>query len=508
MAAAAFLRFNRLDSNPGWYSDEGTLADIARNFGEGRMAYLAIDQSVLLAARMPIAPLLAALLAPLADDRVQALRWIGAGSGVLTAALVAVLVQRVARSRGLGLLSGAVLALYPPAVFYNRIGFSYNLLGPLVVMVLGGLWLYLEEGRRFGLAVAVAAVGLGSLVDLMALSLLGPLILVVAVRRGRDLAWAVPLALVPLLGYAAWMLASAPQAFGYDLGFIAQRLGAIPWWAQLPLVVLNFGTLLLEDPWWLPALAGLLLARPRRWSLLLLSMLVLPLILVGRSAGLAGLRRYSISPFFPLIAIGVAALVWAGAPWVLSLGRDAIRRQLDRVRWAARPGAGRWIADRLVALGSAGLLFLLVGSPLTISTLRLITETRNGFVTDHDWAYLPVGPAGRTADFVNRSAGQAVVIASPALGWALNVPTADFQQSLAYRGEISADYPTDVPRDRFRLAADYELAGLAVVDPIWREWGAVHLPGMVEMLEAIESWPVVWEEGPIQVYRNPGADPG
>jgi hypothetical protein len=95
------------------------------------------------------------------------------------------------------------------------------------------------------------------------------------------------------------------------------------------------------------------------------------------------------------------------------------------------------------------------------------------------------------------------VVASPALAWALKPQTADFQQSLAYRGEPTADYPSDVPLDRFEFEADYSRAGMAVVDPIWREWGAVHLGGVREMLQQIEAWPVVWEEGDIQVHQNP-----
>ena len=65
------------------------------------------------------------------------------------------------------------------------------------------------------------------------------------------------------------------------------------------------------------------------------------------------------------------------------------------------------------------------------------------------------------------------------------------------------DYPPEVPRERFEFEADFERARMAVVDPIWREWGAVYLGGVQEMLRFIESWPVVWEEGEIRVYQNP-----
>ena len=504
MAVAGYLRFSNLQTNPGWYSDEGTLADITRHLMEGRVQVLAINQSTLLAARMPLAPLLASGFTPPGANPLQTLRLMAATSGVLTTGLLFLLANRITGSQGYGLLSGGLLAIYPPAVFYSRIGFSYNLLAPLVVVALGGLWFYLDQQSRAGLVAASLAIGAGSLIDLMMISLAAPLILVMLVHRKRDLAWGIPLFLAPVLGYAAWMLIRVPDASMFDLRFIATRLGAIPWWAQLPLVVYNFGTLILSDPWWAPALIGLLLARPRNWRLLQLTAFLFPLIVLGRSAGLAGLRLYSISPLFPFIGLGTASLLWTGIPWLLGIAREAIQIQLHKIRWCAGPGAGAWVNSRLIALGSAGVLFLVVISPFMISALELVTAVRTEFKPENDWAYLPVEPGRRAAAFVNESVGsEDLVVASPALAWALGGRATDFQQSLAYRGETSADYPADVPRDRFEFEADYERAGLAVVDPIWREWGAVHLGGVREMLRQIEGWPVVWEEGEIQVHQNP-----
>ena len=503
-AVAGYLRFTNLQTNPGWYSDEGILADITRHWMEGRVQVLAINQSTLLAARMPLAPLLASEFTPLGASPLQTLRLMAATSGVLTTGLVFLLANRVTGSLGLGLLSGGLLAIYPPAVFYSRIGFSYNLLAPLGVVALGGLWFYLDQQSRAGLAAASLAIGIGSLIDLMMISLAAPLIVVILVSRKRDLAWGIPLFLGPLLAYGSWMLLRAPDAFWFDLRFIASRLSAIPWWAQLPLVVYNFGTLILSDPWWAPALIGLMLARPRRWRLLMLTVFLLPLILLGRSAGLAGLRLYSISPLFPFIGLGIANLVWAGVPWLLGIAREAIQLQLQRIRWCATAGAGTWVNNRLIALGSAGGLFLLVISPFMVSALELVTDVRTEFEPENDWAYLPVEPGRRAAAFINRSVGsEELVVASPALAWSLEGRATDFQQSLAYRGEASIDYPREVPPDRFEFGADYERAGLAVVDPIWLEWGAVHLGGVTEMLRQIKSWPVIWEEGEIQVYQNP-----
>ncbi|MGH2620059.1 MAG: hypothetical protein ACRDHG_05745, partial [Anaerolineales bacterium] len=82
MAVAGYLRFTNLQTNPGWYSDEGILADITRHLNEGRVQVLAIDRSTLLAARMPLAPLLASAFTALGASPLETLRLMAAISGV------------------------------------------------------------------------------------------------------------------------------------------------------------------------------------------------------------------------------------------------------------------------------------------------------------------------------------------------------------------------------------------------------------------------------------------
>jgi hypothetical protein len=47
-----------------------------------------------------------------------------------------------------------------------------------------------------------------------------------------------------------------------------------------------------------------------------------------------------------------------------------------------------------------------------------------------------------------------------------------------------------------------------VVDNLWRNWGAVHIPGALALLRAVETgWRRVFEAGAVQVYRNPDVRP-
>ena len=507
LAAAGYLRFTQLAENPGWYSDEGTIADIAQNMAEGKVQYLALGRSTLLAARLPLMPGLLSLLLSNSQNTLLTLRGMTASLGVLSTLLLYLLVRTSlgTAARATALLAGLLHAVYPFAVFYNRIGFSYNLLTPLLLIAAGGFWFYLDRGRRVGLAVAALAIGLGAVTDLMMISLTAPFVLVALVRRGRDVLWGVPLLALPFGAYAVAMLLRDAPAFLFDVQFTLGRLTVVPWWAQLPLLTLNLGALALSDPWWIPAVIGLLLLRPPRWRLLMLALLCLPLLVLGRSSGLAGLRRYSISPLFPLVALGMSNLLALGLPWILRFAQVTLQEALARVRWLSGSPRSDWLRRRLVALGSAGTVFLLGLTPLLISTVDLVNRVQRGFHPENDWAYVPARDGAAAAALVNqRSAPTDLVLASPAVAWMLDAQAADFQQALAFDGRPSVDFPPDIPRERFVFDAGFDRAAYVIVDRIWLEWGALHIEGVADMLEQLGSWHRIGQQGDLEIYGREG----
>ena len=86
---AAYLRLANLPDNPGWYTDEGTHLDIAQNLLRGRTQYLALTQSTLLVARMPLFEmLLVGVMRLSGNEGIGALRALTGGLGVLSTALL------------------------------------------------------------------------------------------------------------------------------------------------------------------------------------------------------------------------------------------------------------------------------------------------------------------------------------------------------------------------------------------------------------------------------------
>src|SRR3989304_3863128 len=181
LGLSAYLRLENLVENPGWYSDEGTLLNIAHYLLQGDVRYLVINQSTLLVARLPLFPLILAGISRFFGEGMEVLRTLTAVLGLLSVGMCYLVVRRALERDGrwLALLSALMMAIYPPAVLYSRLGFSYNLLTPLVLLVFWGCWEYIDRGRRAGLTLAALALGVGSLSDLMILSLVVPVVVVV-----------------------------------------------------------------------------------------------------------------------------------------------------------------------------------------------------------------------------------------------------------------------------------------------------------------------------------------
>jgi hypothetical protein len=47
------------------------------------------------------------------------------------------------------------------------------------------------------------------------------------------------------------------------------------------------------------------------------------------------------------------------------------------------------------------------------------------------------------------------------------------------------------------------LKAQVILDPLARKFAILVIPGMGELIKQVEQWPLAFEAGDIQVYRNP-----
>ncbi|MBZ0303212.1 MAG: glycosyltransferase family 39 protein [Anaerolineae bacterium] len=485
---AAVLRLHRVEQTPGWFSDEGTHLAIARSLLAGRVQYLALNQSTLLAARLPLFEILLTGSAQVGGLSIGTLRTL---TGLLGTVSVALLyrVVRAATGRRIALLAALMLAIDPQAVLYNRLGFSYNLLAPLVLLALWGLVTYRQGGTRSGLALAAGAIGIGCVSDVMMSAFALPLLVLVLRTRPRDAWWSIGLMVLPFAIYAGLMLADAPDAFWFDLSYTLTRLGGKPLSDQLRGLALNYTILLTQDAWFLAGLIGLFLVPVRALRNSALLLLLVPIAVLGRTVALYNLSAYYLIPLLPLLAIGLGTF--------LDRAFEFVRTTIE-ASWTTSSAAVRM----LLSIGAASLLIV---TPLSISLDDTLRKVETVYPTDIDPFLIDPASAQQVADYLNtHSQGDDLIIASPAIAWMFTAHVADFQMSAAAAGQATPHLPANIPADRWAFDPHFDQAQYAVVDPLWRNWGAVHIPAAAAMLAEIEGrWSLVYESGTIQVYRRP-----
>lgn len=512
LGLAAYLRLWNVETNPGWYSDEGTDINIASNLLRGRVQYMALGQSTLLVARMPLFPFLLAASFGLLGEGIGTLRYLTGGLGTLSVGLLYLLV-RVVRGRDdvpLALLAALMYAIYPNAVIFSRLGFGYNMLTPIVLLMAASLWKYFQTGRRLWLIMTTLLVGIGMWSMLMMLAFIPVLLILVSSRRWRDLPWCMAFLVLPVTGYVAFMWTQGPEAFLFDARFTLSRLSAVPLIAQPAIIALNFGRILARDYWFAPGLVGLFLLQWVVWRRYALLLLLAPLIALARTtSGLSSLGFYYLIPIFPFVALGVASLVRYGTANVLEVATDGVSAMYAGWGWAPRRQMGTWIQIRLRVLVGAFALFLVVVAPFLESTMFQMGQV---WVKYEAAQALPgsgmllVAPvdAERVALYVNEHVdSDDLVIASPGVAWLLHAHVADFQQSLAATGVATEHFPANMPTDRFVYDARYGRARYVIIDPVWRNWAVRVMPAVAAMVREVEQWPLVLRAGEIEVYQNP-----
>ncbi len=522
---AAGLRLINLSDNPGWYTDEGTHLDIARHLANGQIRYLAITGSTLLFAKLPLFEGMLAGLVRLFGVKMITLRGLTAGLGILSVMVLFWALQCISGSspsrphprspygrsapspnwrggkpepeRRLGVrlkteqahmnfptLSAILLAIYPAAVLYSRFGFSYNLLAPLFILCWLGMVQYRREHHRKWLVLASIAAGLGTITDIMAITLLPPIILIVTLTNWKDLLWSLPLIALPFAIYLGLMLIHNPDALLFDLRFTLDRLGSPPLPDQIRTLIQNYTILMTEDIWFPLGVIGLfaLSDRDLRWISLLF--FHFPILAMGRTVALHSLTFYYMIPLLPFIAVGIAALVGFIRSFVTNLPVAISQSPLhDRMKYA---------------------LPVAICGVLLFSSYQTFRQVNQGFHIPIDSFLIKPEDARQAAQYVNAHAQPGdVVIASPGVAWLIEGDVADFQMAMAAAGQVTPHLPADLPPERFAFDPRFEEARFVMVDPLWDTWAIIHIPGLSDELLTIRNRGTAFQSGSIEVYEEP-----
>ncbi len=185
---------------------------------------------------------------------------------------------------------------------------------------------------------------------------------------------------------------------------------------------MNYFFLLSREPWFVPAIIGLFLLRPARLRYATLALFLLPLLAISRTVGLNSvLGFYYLSPLLPFVALGMAGLLFYGTPVVVRTTQDGVVYLLEHWGWEADTPMQSWVETRLRALAGGLGVFIILLSPLLVSTIFLFADVQRGYQTDLDPVLVDPRSAREVAAWVNSNSElDQVVIASPAVAWLLS----------------------------------------------------------------------------------------
>lgn len=495
VALSAYLRFHNLDTNPGWDADEGYNINIAWNLSQGRLQMYALSYAFV---QHP--PLFYALLAPIfgiMGANILALRILASVFGLLTNIVLFFLARDLAGQK-VAFFSSAMFAIYPVAVAFNRLGYTYNQLMFFAILCLYSCWRFLaasnQKPRTAWAVGAGLAAGLGATTDQEGAFLIAFVIAVVALARRKCLLVAAASSLVLPLAYVMTMLALVPGDFIYDLQHNVGRVSENGPLVEALITAFNYEQFL-DFSYWLPmGIVGLFLLRDRKAKLVVIGFFFLMLVFILKIRNPNPFFRTAI-PVLPIAALGMGVFTESAVRhlfhWGQQLWEDALG---DRAKRFQSPA---------ITLVTFVILFL----PLGVMAATDLVEVQTKLPTsiDNFLANAP-GDAVAMADVLNeRARRDDLVLASSNVSWLLRARTADLLQAVAAEGGGTAFYPANLPRHRFVYDAKAQSARFVVVDDFSRLWSS-YMPQERGILDQVTgSWKKVYQVGEYQVFENPGA---
>lgn len=491
-----YLHLAHLAWVPGWYPDEGSDINIAKNLGQGRFQYFAIQGTPLVAARTPLFHLSLILAAKFLDYDIFTARLVVAIYNLLTVLALYLVVKQMFNEQ-MALLTITIWVLTPTFLLYHRMAFTYNVQTLFYVLGWWASWRFAETLHGRWLFLAALAAAAAYMAAPIGLGLVLAMALIVLWYRPRWLFWFLPVAALPGLAYIALLYLRTPQSLLEDLSIQSFRGGGFS-----ALSLLSNYKLWFDWAGWIGlGVIGLLGIDNKRIGRITQFIFFVNLIFVMRF-GPGELSFHRFLQLLPFVAFGAANLLLKVGNWLTqeAEGDAGIIAQRLPMLMRYRPllrqilVLGMWMLVLSFVVTQAVWDFGLIGYGKSVPFYRLIDDV------------LVHNPADALAvtDYVNqRIERQDIVLASPHIAWRIRANATDFEQFLAYQGLFTNNFAYGVAKERFEFPLLLEKTKFVIVDNMWTEWAVGVMPLLEGYLRQIESWDLVLKRGNFKVYRNP-----
>jgi len=512
------FRIWNLETIPHWYWDEGVNMNIAWNLANGKMQWFCIRYAFV--PHPPLFFIIAGIALKLFGNELLVLRGLTALYGVLTT-LILYFVGRDLFDRRMGLLTSLLYAVYPTAIYFNRMAFANNQVMFFSVLTMYFLIRYLKEKRWIWFYLLSISAGLSVITEIMGFGVLFSIIVLFWVYdRGN-----VPkVSLISVSFFAIFvgsMLLITPDAFIHDILHSSGRFSfPVAFSAIAVILFIVFKPSCLEGVYkkilyiYSPIFGEIEKNAPLFYILASLILIIFPpsdeLFVIGfdfywfglvgfylmknqkaRNIALTfflasflillGLNRadHMLIPIYPLLCIGLAVLLSS----VFDLSQIHLSRKIkNRVKI--------FFISMLLMLYPVGII-LYYDFDAFINKNLLFEED------------LEMRRAA--ADFINSNVSERdVVLADSHLTRMINCKSSVLIQSAAFEGRAIAYMPSNLSKDRFLFNCSYRNAKFIVTVKGIREW-AMNQTALVEMMNEIQNWSTN-EINNYLIYRNPHID--
>ena len=539
------FRIWNLETIPHWYWDEGVNMNIAWNLANGKMQWFCLSYPFV--PHPPLFFIIAAFTLKLLGNELLVLRGLSVFYGILTILLL-YLIGKEMFNKKIGLLSAFLFAIYPTAIYWNRMGFANNQLMFLSVLTLYSTLLYLNRKDEKWFYLAGILTGLSIITEILGIGLFfAASILLWIYRKEKLLNFIVISTVIPSI-FVVSMLILMPDAFIHDLTHNSGRVNYILIFSFSVILFLVYSSRFrriffgyIHDTYviFIPS-------RLREINTRLYKNCVSYLYEIYRSV------IEEMKENLPVFYIIPSLIIFFMPPsdklfvdnldyfWLGILGFYFIKEKKSRdilfcfflsffiILWGLDRSDHMIIPlYPLFCIGLAFFLDLIYGISLgyfreklwginlnvTALTVLLVFYPLGVFVYYDTAAFVngeflsieDIDARYKVADFVNeRVVGDDVVLTDSHLSRMINSKTSVLIQAAAFKEESIAYMPSDLSKDRFLFNCSHRNAKFIVMVNGTREWAMNHT-ALVKIMNEIQNWSTN-EINNYLIYRNPHID--
>lgn len=525
------LRVWNLDVIPEWDWDDGVNMNIAWNLINGRLQWFSLGY--VFVPHPPLFFIILGVLLKVFGNEVLVLRSLTVMYSLATLIFV-YLIGKEIFNRNTALLASFIFAIYPDAIYWDRIGFANTQLMFFSLISLYFVLRFFHQKRDLWIYLASIAVGLSTITEFQGIMFLISLLLIFLIYERKNFPRVFLLSSSFFIIFIVIMLFLFPDAFIHDMNFQLERFGLLSIFLSMfhylifliiPLIVIYFTRNWIKEIYlnsvkkialfinlmdlrgffsiiiffslfainsvlafsilrpfsdeilfhgityfWLGILGIFLIDRKMERNILLLFFLPIFLFILK-----IGRSDHMLIPLYPFLSLGMAIFLQRIFDFLNSFSRFRI-------------------------LSVAILILLLY--PFTF----LLYQDVSAFIFGNGLIAEDIEGRYEVAEFVNNYIdNDDIVIADSHLCRLIKCKTSVLLQVVAIDGSKIAYMAPDYGKDRFVFNCSYSNAKFIIIsskDMEWMEENAKENEKVKEIYKEIENWQLVEING-YGIYRNP-----